>query len=150
MDKTGLGLWLGLFEAKSTATFFPFTTFLEQIDTLETLQHVPSGRDFAGTSKAGMLTHDLFSFSKKVRLLYQIPSFFASAILNHAFLRLLLPFPKGKPFSREVSAHLLRKSRTRRLISAPSANQSRHQIRPQVLERLKANLGGSYLQKVRH
>ena len=61
-----LCLRLGLLKTETAAIFLPLATLLEQIDTLETLQNVALRCDLAGTSKTAMLTHDFFSFSKKL------------------------------------------------------------------------------------
>ena len=61
-----LCLRLGLLKTEAAAIFLPLATLLEQIDTLETLQNVALRCDLAGTSKTAMLTHDFFSFSKKL------------------------------------------------------------------------------------
>ena len=61
----GLGFGLSLLKTKTAAILFPLTTLLEQIYTLKALQYITLGRNLAGTSKAAMLTHFLFSFSKK-------------------------------------------------------------------------------------
>ena len=48
---------LGFGEADDLAAVFPLAAFLEQLDTLETLQDVALSNDRAGSSKTAMLGH---------------------------------------------------------------------------------------------
>ena len=80
----GLGFGLSLLKTKTAAILFPFATLLKQIDTLKALQDIALGRNLAGTSKTAMLTHFLFSFSKNVRVLYQMPLSVASVYFSCA------------------------------------------------------------------
>jgi hypothetical protein len=66
VPKYVLGFRLGLLETEAAAVFLPLAALLKQVDALETLQNVALRCDLAGTSKTAMLTHDFFSFSKKL------------------------------------------------------------------------------------
>ncbi len=50
----------------------PFTPFFQQLDTLESLEDITFGRNFAGGFKTGMLAHDIY-FPVFVYGLTQVP-----------------------------------------------------------------------------
>lgn len=87
----GLRLRLRLLETKSAAILFPFAALLQKVYALKALQHIALGRDLAGTSKTGMLTHFSSPSSKKVRALYQKTAINASekiyTLISRAHLR---------------------------------------------------------------
>ena len=55
-----LGFGLGLLQTQTTASFFPLSTLLEEIDALKALEDIALRRNRPGTLKRCMLTHIRF------------------------------------------------------------------------------------------